>query len=173
MTLHIIGFGQMPEPIRRFLDESSDPEKAHMRHEINAREKAAFWESLDKEQLGYIIGILGGIARCDVDEAQPNAARAMGTAEAYMEQKFKSCGCGREHRDPSTFFEELEAEAKKSEAERVEAEALGLHKIQDEPGIPSHMVGKFACKACAEIFDTVEARRSAAVGDGHDGCHRP
>lgn len=168
--IHSVGLNGLPEPLRSILANSGDPEKERMRHEIQAREKADFWNSLDKGQLAYLAGLLMSIVRSETDEAQNVAARALGLAEAHLMTRYDSCACGTVHRDPSSFMADLMREADEAEAVRKEAETLGLRRIEPGAFIEPSVVGKFVCIKCDEIFDTVEERRKAASGESHDGC---
>lgn len=169
---HIISMGGLPEPVRAMLESSTDPEKEKMRHQIQARERADFWGSLNKHQLGYLLGMLGGIAHADDDDMRMHAGRAFGVAEAYMMANHNSCACGELHTDPAIFMDELIEAAKKDEAEKVEAEELGLKKIEPGPFVPEDAYGKFVCRKCKTVFATLEERREATLddGDSHYGC---
>lgn len=163
--------GDLPEGLKRLLMDTEDPEKNRMRHDIQMRDRRAFWESLTKDQIRYLLLELSRIAHAsDEDDARAVASMLVGTGEGIMMTKFNSCGCGQKHRQPEDFLGDLEREFQEQVAREKELEELNLAEITSGPFINPEFVGQFRCTKCESVFATVEERREAAVGNSHTHC---
>ncbi|MEU4066697.1 hypothetical protein AB0F25_30665 [Streptomyces wedmorensis] len=168
---HVVGMDNLPEPIRAMLMGSSDPEKLRMRHEIQARDKASFWDSLSKDQLVHLTGMMMEIGKSDDETSRMLAGRYLGLAEGRLMMKYNSCGCGTEHRDPSEFIQQLAQEANAEAIDQQDAEKLGLYKIREAPFVDPRHVGKWACSKCSTVYDTITDRIEDSIeGGGHEDC---
>lgn len=171
MHVHFIGgLDDLPEPIRRMLAEHGDDSKElrQIKHEILKRQEAQFWEGLTFEQTHWISRVLSMIEGSE--EPGQTAARHLGTAEAYLAQRFKSCGCGEIHRDPDDFMRDLVNKTRQVSAEDRELEEFSLGRIPHHPLVPPDDHGKFHCIKCNTVFDSVDDRKKAAIGSTHPGC---
>lgn len=169
-SFHFIGVDDLPEPIKRALMERGQGDKqiAQAKHELLKRDEAAFWESLSREQLHWLLRLF------NMMDGEENVAemvsRELGRAEAYMEIKFKSCACGEIHRDADDFMKEIVDRASAMTVEERELRELGLSKVEESIFSNPKYVGKFHCNSCHRIFESIEERKSLAVGKSHDGC---
>jgi hypothetical protein len=169
MHFHFIDIGGLPEPIRNMLAEHGDDgDLRQVRHELLKREEARFWNSLDREQLRWLNKIFQMID--DSDEPEKQIGRQLGQATAYMEQRFKSCVCGETHRDPDDLLEQLVNKTREASAEDAELEQLNLARVPESPFVNPNHVGKYHCRKCSVIFDSLDDRKKASIGDTHEGC---
>jgi hypothetical protein len=168
MHFHFVGIDELPEPIRQAMLGQDDKDMRQARHELLRREEAIFWNSLDKDQMHWVMRMLQMIE--DSDEPGQTAARHLGQADAYMAQRFKSCLCGEVHRDTDDLMRHLAEASRNVSAEERELKRLNLARIEGGMFVNPEHVGKFHCTKCNIIFETVEERKEAAIGSSHSGC---
>lgn len=152
--------GKLPKSVRDMLRNMPDEHTARLGHEAQMAESAAFWSSLDPDQMLYVTKMLRRII--DSDDPSIKAANYYGNAEILLHLNHGRCLCGDPHSDPDVLLKELVLKSKEYQAESEACEMLNLRRVEAHDMNGDSTVA-YACLNCGNVWESLEARKKASA----------